>query len=136
MRQYILRRILYSFLILFFISIFIFTLGRVLPGDPVQAVLMTSRMGPVDAEVMEDLKAQFGLDKPLPVQYLVWAANFIRGDWGISIASGEEVLRHVHAPAAHHPGAFLGSVLLGRASSGSRSASSLRSGAIHGSTSR
>lgn len=91
MRQYILRRVLYSLLILFFMSIFIFALGRVLPGDPVQAVLMTSRMGPVDAEVLEDLKVQFGLDKPLPVQYVVWAANFIMGDWGVSIASGEDV---------------------------------------------
>ncbi len=91
MRQYIVRRILYSLLILFFISIFIFALGRVLPGDPVQAVLMTSRMGPIDAEVVADLKAQFGLDKPLPVQYLVWVSSFILGDWGVSIASGEDV---------------------------------------------
>lgn len=92
MKQYIFKRVLYSLLILFFVSILIFALGRVLPGDPVQAALMATGMGPVNAEVIGDLKAQFGLDKPLHVQYLIWVENFIRGDWGTSIASGEKVL--------------------------------------------
>lgn len=92
MKQYILKRVLYSLLILFFVSILIFALGRVLPGDPVQAALMATGMGPVNAEVIGDLKAQFGLDKPLHVQYLIWVENFIKGDWGTSIASGEKVL--------------------------------------------
>jgi peptide/nickel transport system permease protein len=92
MRQYILRRILYSLLILFFVSILIFILGRVLPGDPIQAALMTSGMGPVNVEIINDLKVQFGLDKPLHVQYLLWMKNFIQGDWGVSIATGEQVL--------------------------------------------
>jgi peptide/nickel transport system permease protein len=63
----------------------------VLPGDPVQAVLAASRMGPVASEVIRDLKAQFGLDRPLAVQYLIWMAGFVRGDWGVSIATGEDV---------------------------------------------
>jgi peptide/nickel transport system permease protein len=92
MRQYILRRILYSLLILFFVSILIFILGRVLPGDPIQAALLSSRMDAVSSEVIQDLKVQFGLDKPLHMQYILWIRNFIRGDWGVSIASGEQVL--------------------------------------------
>ncbi|HVN71435.1 MAG TPA: ABC transporter permease [Desulfomonilia bacterium] len=92
MRQYILKRALYSVLILFFVSLLIFGLGRVLPGDPIQNALMTSRMGPVNAEVIQDMKAQFGLDKPLHVQYFVWIMNFIQGEWGTSIATGERVL--------------------------------------------
>jgi peptide/nickel transport system permease protein len=91
MRDYVLRRVLYSLFILFLVSILIFALGRVLPGDPVQAVLAASRMGPVDSEVIRDLKAQFGLDRPLAVQYLIWMAGFVRGDWGVSIATGEDV---------------------------------------------
>ncbi|MDM7935756.1 MAG: ABC transporter permease, partial [Methanothrix sp.] len=92
MREYILSRILYSFLILFFVSILIFILGRVLPGDPVQtAVLMTSNMGPVNPELIADLKARLGLDRPLYVQYLLWVKGFAAGDWGTSIATGEQV---------------------------------------------
>ncbi len=92
MRQYILRRILYSLLILFLVSILIFILGRILPGDPIQTALMASSMVPVSPEILADLKAQFGLDKPLVVQYFIWVKGFFTGDWGTSIATGEQVL--------------------------------------------
>jgi peptide/nickel transport system permease protein len=92
MRQYILRRLLYSLFILFGVSILIFALGRILPGDPIQTLMMSTRMGPVSEEVINDLKNQFGLDKPLHMQYLIWMRNFFLGDWGTSIASGEQVL--------------------------------------------
>lgn len=92
MREYILKRILISFAILFFVSILIFILGRVLPGDPVQAALMASRMGPLSEEVVADVRAQFGLDRPLHIQYILWVSSFVQGDWGVSIASGERVL--------------------------------------------
>jgi peptide/nickel transport system permease protein len=92
MRQYILRRLLYSLLILFFVSILIFILGRVLPGDPVRAAILSSRMDAANNEIIQELRIQFGLDKPLYAQYLIWIRSFIRGDWGVSIASGEQVL--------------------------------------------
>lgn len=92
MRRYIIRRVLYSLLILFLVSILIFTLGRILPGDPIRALLMSTSMAPVSEEVLNDLKTQFGLDKPLYLQYLVWIRNFFLGQWGTSIASGEQVL--------------------------------------------
>jgi peptide/nickel transport system permease protein len=92
MRRYILRRILYSLMILFFVSILIFILGRVLPGDPIRAAILSSRMDGASAEVIQELRLQFGLDKPLPVQYLVWVKGFLTGDWGVSLATGEKVL--------------------------------------------
>jgi peptide/nickel transport system permease protein len=92
MRQYIARRVAYSLLILFLVSILIFVLGRVLPGDPVRAAILASRMDAANAETIHDLKVQFGLDKPLPVQYFVWVKGFATGDWGVSLASGEQVL--------------------------------------------
>lgn len=92
MREYILKRVLISFAILFFVSILIFVLGRVLPGDPVQAALVASRMGPLSDEVIADVRAQFGLDRPLHIQYILWVSSFVQGDWGVSIASGERVL--------------------------------------------
>jgi len=92
MRQYIIRRAFSSLLILFLVSLLIFTLGRILPGDPVRDMLITSRMGPLSSEVLQDIRAQFGLDKPLAVQYMIWVKNFMTGEWGTSIATGERVL--------------------------------------------
>jgi peptide/nickel transport system permease protein len=92
MKQYILKRITYSLMILFFVSILIFILGRVLPGDPIQSAVMATGMGVVSDDVISGLKVRFGLDKPLHIQYLTWISNFIKGDWGTSIATGEKVL--------------------------------------------
>jgi len=92
MRRYIIRRILYSLLILFFVSILIFILGRVLPGDPVRNILMATRMDAVNSEIIQQIRVQFGLDQPLPLQYFIWIRGFFRGDWGVSIVSGEQVL--------------------------------------------
>lgn len=92
MRRYIVQRILYSLLILFFVSILIFILGRVLPGDPVRNALLATRMDAAGSETIRELRVQLGLDKPLTVQYFIWLRGFFRGDWGISIASGEQVL--------------------------------------------
>jgi peptide/nickel transport system permease protein len=89
MKQFILKRVFYSLLILFLVSILIFLLGRA--GDPVQNASIATRMGMVDKEVIDVLKAQFGLDKPLHVQYFLWIKNFIHGDWGISITYREDV---------------------------------------------
>ncbi len=89
MKRFIIKRILYAFLILFLVSILIFLLGRA--GDPIQNASISTRMGMADKEVIEALKSQFGLDKPLHVQYYLWIKNFIRGDWGTSISYREDV---------------------------------------------
>jgi peptide/nickel transport system permease protein len=92
MRQYLIRRVLHSLVILFLVSILIFVLGRVLPGDPIRAAVLSSRMDAATQETIQDLRAQYGLDKPLPEQYLLWMKGFTQGDWGVSIATGEQVL--------------------------------------------
>jgi peptide/nickel transport system permease protein len=89
MRQFVLKRVFYSLLILFLVSILIFLLGRT--GDPLQRAMISTRMGTVDKEVIDALKAQFGLDKPLHVQYFLWIKDFIHGDWGTSITYHEDV---------------------------------------------
>ncbi|MBA4366894.1 MAG: hypothetical protein C0403_04570 [Desulfobacterium sp.] len=91
MKSYLLKRLLYSLLTLWLVSLFIFAIARILPGDPVQGVLMASHMGIADNNLIEGLRAKFGIDQPLPIQYLVWVKNFIIGDFGVSIASGEKV---------------------------------------------
>jgi peptide/nickel transport system permease protein len=91
MKRYIISRLLYSLLILFFVSIFIFVLARLMPGDPIQAAAMFNT-NLANKEIIEDLRAQFGLDRPLYVQYVFWLRDFVKGDWGISLGSGEQVL--------------------------------------------
>jgi len=91
MIYYITERLLYSFLLLFFISILIFSLVRLMPGDPIQAASMMN-MDFANKEIIKELRQQFGLDKPLYLQYLLWLRDFFKGDWGISFGSGEKVL--------------------------------------------
>jgi len=91
MKRYIASRLLYSILILFFVSVLIFALARLMPGDPIQAAAMINT-DLANPEIMNDLRAKFGLDKPYHEQYIIWLVDFVRGDWGDSLGSGEEIL--------------------------------------------
>ncbi len=90
MKRYITGRLVYTGFILFLVSILIFALARLLPGDPIQAAAMINT-DLADKQVIQDLRARFGLDKPLYVQYGIWLRDFITGEWGVSIGSGETV---------------------------------------------
>jgi len=79
MKQYIIRRIGYSLLSLFLLSLTIFLFVRV-TGDPV-ALLTEPGASPEDIEAM---RHQFGLDQPIWVQYWQFVASFITGDFGQS----------------------------------------------------
>jgi ABC-type dipeptide/oligopeptide/nickel transport system permease component len=79
-------------LLLFFASLFGFLVVRLLPADPALAIL-ESRSLPADPETLSRIRAEWGLDRPLPAQYLAWIANFARGDWGVSFRTGEPVAR-------------------------------------------
>jgi peptide/nickel transport system permease protein len=91
MKRYVINRLLYSLVILFLVSILIFALSRLMPGDPIEAAAMFN-VDLADKEIIEDLRAQFGLDKPVYIQYVIWLRDFFRGDWGVSLSSGEQVL--------------------------------------------
>ena len=91
MRKYILERLLYTVILLFLVSILIFTLVRLLPGDPISAAAMANT-DLAYKRIMADLRARFGLDRPVHIQYLIWLKDFIQGEWGKSIGSGEPVM--------------------------------------------
>ena len=81
MRRYALRRFFAFVVTLFFVSLLVFVVIRVLPGDP--ALLI---MGPEgDPQATARLRQAMGLDRPIPVQYGEWLANAVRGDLGRSI---------------------------------------------------
>jgi peptide/nickel transport system permease protein len=91
MRKYILERLLYTVILLFLVSILVFALVRLLPGDPVTAAAMANS-DLADKTIMADLRARFGLDKPVYIQYVIWLKDFVQGEWGKSIGSGEPVM--------------------------------------------
>ena len=77
---YIIRRVLWAIPVLFLISIIVFTMLRLAPGSPVDAIL-GQRYTEEQAAVLE---AKYGYDKPLPVQYVKYMENLSRGDLGVS----------------------------------------------------
>jgi peptide/nickel transport system permease protein len=75
MAQYIVRRLLQAIPMLLMISILLFALVNIAPGGPLTTYSRSNRIAP---EKKEAIKRSFGLDKPLPVQYIVW---LIGNDW-------------------------------------------------------
>jgi peptide/nickel transport system permease protein len=91
MRTYILRRLLQIVPTVLGITFVVFLMMRSVPGDPVVSLLG-------DAYTEDDaIKArqEYGLDKPVVVQYFIWLAKLLRGDWGASILTGRPVLQDV-----------------------------------------
>ncbi len=83
MRQYIINRLLILIPVLFLVSVIVFSLLHMIPGDPVDFIFATEDLA--DPSVREDFERILGLDKPLYVQYLVWIGKVLLGDFGESI---------------------------------------------------
>jgi peptide/nickel transport system permease protein len=81
MKRLLVERGLAALINILLVSLLIFILVRLAPGNPVDLLL------PVEAapEVRQELARHWGLDRPLPVQYLAYAANLLRGDLGTSL---------------------------------------------------
>ena len=89
MHRYILRRLLFAVPVLLLTSLIVFSLLHTVPGDVIVAKL--ADQGTVKKEDIELMRRQYGLDKPLPQQYLVWLGRLARGDLGISIYTEEAI---------------------------------------------
>lgn len=89
--DYIVRRTLQSIPVLFGVSVIIFTLSRVVPGDPVTLAL---GQGATEEQVQQ-LRAEMGLDEPLWVQYIDWVQGVFVGDWGQSLRTGTPVFEAI-----------------------------------------
>ena len=91
MQKYLLRRLIVSLPTLFGVSVIIFVVMRVLPGDPLVAMFgaegFTRLSGSDRARIMADL----GLSDPLPVQYLRWMKDIVTGSLGKSFFRGDKV---------------------------------------------
>ncbi len=90
MGKYIVRRLLSLIPVLIGVSLIVFFMVRLIPGSALQMYMGTQ----VEAtpEQMEELKRLFGEDKPIPVLYVQWVSNILRGDFGYSLRTGRPVL--------------------------------------------
>jgi peptide/nickel transport system permease protein len=87
MLRYILKRLLLAIPTLFLVALAVFALVRLIPGDPALVMLGEG----ADPEAVAALRAELGLDQPLPVQFVSWLGQVLQGDLGKSISSGEPV---------------------------------------------
>lgn len=88
MQQYILRRLVQMIFVLLLFSMVVFTVLRLVPGDPVAAQLGLE----AGQEAYDQLRQEMGLDKPIYVQYMVWLGEISRGDFGTSWRSHQTAI--------------------------------------------
>lgn len=88
MGSYAAKRVLLALPTLFLVSLVVFVLLRLVPGDPAELLLGDF----ADPGSVAALRAQLGLDRPWPAQYVAWLGSLLAGDFGVSISTGEPVL--------------------------------------------
>jgi peptide/nickel transport system permease protein len=88
MGKYLIRRLLIAIPSLIGISIVIFAVLALAPGDPFEELANNPN---VPAEVSANLRIKFGLDDPVPIRYVRWLGSMVQGDWGFSFASRIDV---------------------------------------------
>ena len=86
MGTYILRRLIEALIVVIIVSVLIFVIMRLLPGDPLTLYINRNQLDNLSPEQMQALRVQFGLDKSLPVQYGSWMLGMLHGDFGHSIS--------------------------------------------------
>lgn len=90
MTRYLIRRVLLVIPVLFGVSVAVFLMLRLIPGDVVDVILGTE--GAASPERLAQLRALFGLDRPFHEQYLAWLGGLLSGDLGRSIRTSRPIL--------------------------------------------
>lgn len=90
MGKYILRRILVSIPVLIGITVITFSLIHLAPGDPVTGMIDPT-LGDFSPDLVERERVKLGLDKPVPVQYVLWLGRVLRGDLGYSLINRKPI---------------------------------------------
>jgi peptide/nickel transport system permease protein len=117
MTTYIIRRLLTAVLVIVLVSMAVFFVMHLLPGDPLMIYLGNMDVGDKSQQILQELRHELGLDKPLLLQYVSWMAGIFHGDFGTSAIYREKVatLMLECYPVTLHLGilAFLISAFLG-----------------------
>jgi peptide/nickel transport system permease protein len=93
MLQYIAGRVLASVPLLLLVSLLAFSVVRLIPGDAV--MLMVAEIGNLSQQQLAQIRAELGVDRPFPQQFLIWLAGAAQGDLGRSIWTGRSVGREI-----------------------------------------
>lgn len=91
MGSYLIRRLLINIGVFWVITVAIFGLTRASPGDPIAMQIPPELLNSGSAEYIAARRAELGLDQPVVVQYLRWAGDALRGDFGYSLVNGRPV---------------------------------------------
>ena len=88
MTGYLIRRFLQSIVVVLGVTIITFIFLHMLPGNPIRAILGTR----ASAQAVRQLTIEYGFNKPLPVQYLIWLGNLLHGNLGYSYKENQTVM--------------------------------------------
>ena len=91
MTTYIVRRLIQSIIVFFLITILIFFVMRLLPGDPIYMIISRAASETATEMQLEKIREQYGLNRPMIVQYFDWLGGVFRGDLGVSILSNLDI---------------------------------------------
>lgn len=117
MTTYIIRRLIQSVLVLIIVTMLVFFCMRLLPGDPILMLITQDELTDFSPEQVDALRREYGLDKPMMVQYVIWVADVFRGNLGQSIVYASPVVNDIagRLPISLYLGglALLVSIVLG-----------------------
>jgi peptide/nickel transport system permease protein len=117
MTAYIIRRLIQGVIVIVILTLAVFFAVRLLPGDPILLYVSGAQLQSLTPERIELIRHEFGLDKPMMVQYANWVSDLLHGDLGTSIFYRDPVstLIAVRLPITLHLGllAFIFSSILG-----------------------
>ena len=91
MGKYVVRRLLWVVVVLFFVSIITFLLAYAVPGDPAKSIAGVH----ATPEVLERIRTELGLDKPVYEQYRIYLTNLLQGDMGFSYETQRPVAQSI-----------------------------------------
>ncbi len=92
MLGFVLRRVLQVIPTLLILTVILFVLMSILPGDPAFIRASAVKQGRIDLEQIERLREEWGLNDPIPVRYFRWLSGALRGDLGRSYRTGQDVV--------------------------------------------
>lgn len=93
MLEYAAKKLIIGVFVVLVVTVVLFGIMQLMPGDPIQ-LIANPRISP---EKIAELQRQWGLDKPVYVQYFYWLFNILRGDFGTSITTGQKVITLIQA---------------------------------------
>lgn len=95
MSTYVIRRLIQAVIVFFLVSILVFMVMRLLPGDPIYMLISKASAQSSTESQIDKLRHEYGLDRPMIVQYVDWLGGIFHGDLGVSIVNGRNVRQDI-----------------------------------------